>query len=113
MLKITNNEVNTVLEYLNKKYPSETDVFIHLCEDYDTIQTPDGGVGFGVFVKPENNGDIPHIYIACDIPNDEHQLTETIAHEYKHFLQWRNGEEFDEKEAESFAKKVVEDLWTK
>lgn len=107
MIKFLNEEVNKTIVFLNSKYPMEKDVFIHVCEGYDTIETPEG-LGFGVFVKPEKENVVPQVYIAGDMLNDNFQIPETIAHEYKHFMQWCNGEEFSEEEAEKFAKEVVE-----
>lgn len=112
MIKFVNEEINKTIVLLNAEYPTRKDVFIHVCEGYDTIETPDG-VGFGVFVKPESENETPTIYIAGDMPNDDFQIVETIAHEYKHFMQWCNGEEFSEKQAEDFAKEVVEKLCRK
>lgn len=34
-----------------------------------------------------------------------------FAHEYRHFLQDINGEEFDEQVSDDFADKVVKDFW--
>lgn len=110
MLKFVNQEIDSILKYLNQNYSTEKDVFIHICEEYDTIQSPDGGIGFGLFIKPESKEDLPHIYIAGNMPNDDKELIETITHEYKHFLQWCNNEEFDEEEADLFAEKAVKDL---
>lgn len=112
MIKFVNEEINKTIAFLNAEYPTQKDVFIHVCEGYDTIETPDG-VGFGVFVKPEGENETHTIYIAGDMPNDDFQIAETIAHEYKHFMQWCNGEEFSEEQAEDFAKEVVEKLCRK
>ena len=113
MIKILNEEISRVISYLNLKYPTDKDVFLHICEGYDTIETPDG-MGFGVFVKPESSEQVPAIYIAGDMPNDDFQIIETLAHEYKHFMQYCNGEEFSEEQAENLAKEVVKDLcWIK
>lgn len=112
MIKFVNEEISKTVSFLNSEYPTQKDVFIHVCEGYDTIETPDG-VGFGVFVKPENETEIPTIYIAGEMPNDDFQIIETIAHEYRHFIQWFNNEEFSEEQSEDFAKEVVEKLCRK
>lgn len=112
MIKISNTEIDRTIKFLNENYPTEKEVFLHICEGYDTIETTDG-CGFGVFVKPETKEDIPNIYIAGDMPNDDFQIAETLAHEYKHFMQWCNGEEFSEQEAEDFAKEVIDKLCRK
>lgn len=74
---------------------------VHIMEDYDTIQSPDGGVGFGVFVPATME-----IYLAGDIPEKEEGLIKTLSHEYKHFLQHCEGKPFDEEEAEAFAEEI-------
>lgn len=112
MIKFVNEEINKTVAFLNSEYPTQKDVFIHVCEGYDAIETPDG-FGFGVFAKPESETEIPAIYIAGDMPNDDFQIVETIAHEYRHFMQWCNNEELSEEQAEDFAKEVVEKLCRK
>lgn len=112
MIKIANAEIDNSIRYLNERYPIDKDVFIHICEGYDTIETPEG-MGFGLFVKPNSDDEIPSIYIAGDMPNDDFQIVETLSHEYKHFMQYCNGEGFSEKQAEEFARKVVEKLCKK
>lgn len=111
MIKIVNEEIDSMIAYLNREYPTKKDCFIHICEGYDVIQTPDGK-GFGVFEVPKTEDDVPCVYIAGDMPNDDFQIVETLAHEYKHFMQWCNKEEFSEKEAEEFAKEIKE-KWKK
>lgn len=112
MIKILNQDIDGAIKYLNENYPTEKQVFLHICEGYDTIETPDG-TGFGVFVKPNSDDEIPEIYIAGDMPNDDLQVVKTLAHEYKHFMQYCYGEQFSEEEAEEFARKVVGELCRK
>ena len=61
-------------------------------------------LGFGVFVPPEEK-----IYIADDLPGGEESMIETVAHEWKHWLQYCNDEAYDEEEAEDFARQIVEE----
>lgn len=89
------------INYLQKNFPWEENVKVYIMEDYDTIQSPDGGVGFGVFVPATME-----IYLAGDIPEKEEGLIKTLSHEYKHFLQHCEGEPFDEEEAENFAEEI-------
>lgn len=110
MLKILNSEIDKTIKYLNSEYPVNKEVFLHICEGYDTIKT-DTGVGFGAFVKSISNENPPVIYIAGDMPNDDYQMIEALAHEYRHFLQWCNGEEFSEEQAEIFGKQVAAKLF--
>lgn len=56
---------------------------------------------------------IPHydyIYIADDLPGGEESMIETVAHEWKHWLQYCNDEAYDEEEAEDFARQIVEEF---
>lgn len=112
MIKISNPDIDRTIKYLNENYPTEKEVFLHICEGYETIETPDG-MGFGVFVKPNSDNEVPMIYIAGDMPNDDFQVIETLAHEYRHFMQYCNGEEFSEEQAEEFARKVVDEICRK
>lgn len=50
------------------------------------------------------------IYLAEEIPDKETSIIETLAHEYKHFMQDCLGQEFDENEAEQFANQVLKDM---
>ncbi len=109
MLKISNLEIDKTIKFLNENYPTDKDVFLHICEGYDTIETPDG-IGFGVFVKPETKDETPSIFIAGDIPSEDFQIIETLAHEYCHFIQYCEEKEFSEEEAENFAKEVIDKL---
>lgn len=105
MIKFVNETICRTIKHLNANYPMEQDVYIHIADGYDCIEGPDGTKGFGVYV-PE----IKSIYIADDVPEPETTLIETIAHEYKHFMQHCAGEPFDEDEAEEFALIVVREL---
>ena len=92
------NIINKTLEYLEKNYPQNQNVNVNICEGYDCIESPTGEKGFGVFVP-----DTLDIYIATDVPEPQDTLVETMAHEYKHFMQYCEEQPFDEEEAESFA----------
>ena len=91
------NIINKTFEYLEKNYPQKQKVNVKICEGYDCIETPEG-IGFAVFVP-----DTLEIYIATDVPDYERTLIETMAHEYKHFMQYCEGKSFDEDEADAFA----------
>ena len=87
-----------VVDYLRKHYPppegsGEVEV--------EFLEGPDGSMGFGVFVPTEEK-----IYIADDLPGGEESMIETVAHEWKHWLQYCN----DEEEAEDFARQIVEEF---
>ena len=81
MIKIINNIINDFIVFLNQNYGIEQTVYVHIAENCESIQTPDGGIGFGVF---DNTTD--KIYVACDYEfMDNRSILTTIAHEYKHF----------------------------
>lgn len=50
------------------------------------------------------------IYIADDLPGGEESMIETVAHEWKRWLQYCNDEAYDEEEAEDFAGQIVEEF---
>lgn len=93
--------ITAAVNYIQKNFSREENVTVYIMEDYDTIQSPDGGVGFGVFVPAAME-----IYLAGDIPEKEEGLIKTLSHEYKHFLQHCEGKPFDEEEAEAFAEEI-------
>ena len=53
-------------------------------------------------------GDLPEL--EEDTKETELAIVETLAHEYKHFMQHCEGREFDEEEAENFATQVLADF---
>lgn len=111
MIKILNDCVQLVIDHLNAKYPQDKKVYLHIVEGYDVIEGPDGTRGFGVFVVPQTSDDVPMIYIPGEEPMGEWELViESISHEYKHFMQWCSGEDFDEEAAEAFAWKVAKEI---
>ena len=107
MIKIISNEVNEFIKYLNEKYKTEKDVYMHIIENCDVVKNPQTGTtAYGAYVSSPN-GDYNHIYIAglCD------EVLWTIAHEYKHHLQKYNEQvDFSEEDADNFADKVVNDF---
>lgn len=55
-----------VVDYLRKHYPppeGSGEVEVEFLEGYDSIEGPDGSMGFGVFIPTEEK-----IYIADDLP---------------------------------------------
>ena len=110
MILLSNKTITNVIEYLNDQYPTDREVYMHICEGYDCIDV-DNQVGFGVSKVPTSAEENFEIWIAGDL-SDECLIT-TIAHEFAHFIQYIHGEPFDEDEAEEFANKVLEDLQCK
>ena len=95
-----------VIDFLNAQYIRPDDVEVIICEGHDCIKAPDGeGIGFGVLDARARK-----IYIAGDLPEKEEDLPFTIAHEYRHFMQYCAGVAFDEQDADDFAAGVMERL---
>lgn len=104
-MKELQEKIEKACMYLYDNYPVTGNVNIELCWGYDCIEAPDGNKGFGVFVPDTNT-----IYVATDVPEPEHTIIETIAHEYMHFIQKCAGIPYDEEKAERFGKKIVSEL---
>lgn len=100
MLEIVSSDFLKATNYLIDNYPTDKRLIVHVMEGYDTIETPTGK-GFGVFI-PETL----EIYIAGDMPGESENLIKTLAHEFKHFLQYCDGKPFNETEAEKFAEEI-------
>ena len=100
MLEIISSDFLKATNYLIDNYPTDKRLIVHVMEGYDTIETPTGK-GFGVFI-PEKL----EIFIAGDMPGESKDLIKTLAHEFKHFLQYCDGKPFDETEAEEFAEEI-------
>ena len=84
-----------VVDYLRKHYPppeGSGEVEMEFLEGYESIEGPDGSMGFD------------------DLPGGEEGMIETVAHEWKHWLQYCNDEAYDEEEAEDFARQIVEEF---
>lgn len=103
MVRIINKKIDALIELLNKKHPEGPDVYLHIIEDCDTIDTGEG-VGFGVYKT-----DTMEIYVAGDLPEIEAVL-HTIAHEFAHHLQQISGEGYDEEYADEYADAILEEL---
>lgn len=100
MLEIVSSDFLKATNYLIDNYPTDKRLIVHVMEGYDTIETPTGK-GFGVFI-PETL----EIYIAGDMPGESEDLIKTLAHEFKHFLQYCDGKPFNETEADEFAEEI-------
>ena len=105
MIRILNDFELSFIEFLNKKHFTDEEVKLSILHNYDCV---DGGdeTGFAVYV-PE----LKTIMLPTETPEECADMKEFIihnlAHEYKHFLQDVNGEEFNEDEADKFADEVV------
>jgi hypothetical protein len=102
---ICNDAINRAIKYLEENHSVKEKVYLHIAEGFDCIESPDGQKGFGCYIPSEKS-----IYLAEEIPDKETSIIETLAHEYKHFMQDCLGQEFDENEAEQFANQVLKDM---
>ena len=105
MIVICNDAINRAIKYLEENHSVKEKVYLHIAEGFDCIESPDGQKGFGCYIPSEKS-----IYLAEEIPDKETSIIETLAHEYKHFMQDCLGQEFDENEAEQFANQVLKDV---
>lgn len=119
MIKTSNKIVDKTIQYLNTNYSVADTVYIKILEDYDSIEVEENGKRvFGLF-----DTDTKTIYIPILISekiikefgiNREEEIIRRIAHEYRHFMQMCNGaksvDDFDEKDAEEFGKKIVKEI---
>lgn len=105
MIKINNDITDEVIKHLQKNYPLKESVYVKVIAGYDTVASPDGRIGFGVYEKKTRT-----IYIPGELPKDEYAAITTLAHEYKHFMQHMNKERFDEQEADKFGEKIYKEM---
>ena len=104
MLEVISSDFLKASNYLIDNYPIEEKLLVHVVEGYDTIETPQG-VGFGVFV-PETL----EIFIAGEMPDKEENLIKVLAHEFMHFLQYRDKKPYDEADADAFAEEIYKKI---
>ena len=105
VIVIANDNIDRTLQHLEEYYPRKQKVFLHILEESDAVEAPNGEMGFGVFDTTHQS-----IYIAADIPEPEINVPWIIAHEYKHYLQWCDDKPYDENEADLFADMVMKEL---
>lgn len=96
------DEYKAFYEWLKQRYHVNEQCSMALIVDCDTIESPDGKTGFGCFEADTNC-----LYIVADAPGGAHSVFLVIAHEFKHFLQKANGEEYNEEDADKFANHLV------
>lgn len=104
MLEVISRDFLKAANYLKDNYPISEKVVVHVVEGYDAVETPQGK-GFGVFV-PETL----EIFIAGEMPEKEENLIKVLAHEFKHFLQYRDKKPYDEAEADAFAEEIYKEV---
>lgn len=76
---------------------------IHIIEDYDCFESPDGTQSFGVY--DTNNKEI---WVAGDI--NRINVVEILLHELAHYYQDIDNVRFNEKDADNIVKDWLEDL---
>lgn len=112
MIILFNETIHRAIKYLEENYPEKEKVYLHIAEGFDCIESPDGKKGFGCYIPEEKSiylaGDFQEII--KDAQEKETAIVETLAHEYKHFMQHCEGKEFNEEEAGDFATKVLADF---
>lgn len=105
MIRILNDFELNFIKFLNDKHFTDQEVKLSILHNYDCVDSEDGS-GFAVYI-PE----LKTIMLPTEIPDEVDDFTDFIihnlAHEYKHFLQDVNGEEFDEDAADKFADEIV------
>lgn len=105
MIKILNKFELDFIKFLNNKHFTEQEVKLSILHNYDCVDSEDGS-GFAVYI-PE----LKTIMLPTETPKEVADYKEfvihNLAHEYKHFLQDVNGEEFSEQEADKFADEIV------
>lgn len=112
-------EVQSFIEFLNERYPTDKDAVVVVLPGYDSVMDP---------TQTDENGE-PAVGWACYdpqacvlwIPGVAPQIEglaeeeirrirfEHIAHEFVHHLQNCGGREFNEDEAEQLAQKIVDE----
>ena len=109
MIKILNKFELDFIEFLNNKHFTDEEVKLSILHGYGAVESDESGnKGFAVY--------LPHlktIMLPTETPEECADMKDfvihNLAHEYKHFLQDVNGEEFSEEEADKFADKMVEE----
>ena len=105
MIRILNDFELNFIEFLNDKQFTDEEVKLSILHNYDCVDR-EYGSGFAVYIPK-----LKTIMLPTEIPDEVKDMKEfvihNLAHEYKHFLQDVNGEEFDEDEADKFADEVV------
>lgn len=105
MIRILNDFEYNFIKFLNDKNFIDQEVKLSILHNYDCVDS-DNGSGFAVYIPG-----LKTIMLPTEVPEEVKDMKEfvihNLAHEYKHFLQDVNGEEFDEDEADKFADEIV------
>ena len=114
MIKIISSDIHEFINFLNTKFPTNKDVFLHIVENCDTVEDPiTGEQGYGVFVTSKDDL-YNHIYVVGmdeNTPLECSDICWLIAHEFKHFIQkYMEDDDFSEDGADSFAYKMIKEF---
>ena len=109
MIRILNDFEYNFIKFLNDKHFTDEEVKLSILHGYDAVESDESGnKGFAVY--------LPHlrtIMLPTETPEEIADMKDfvihNLAHEYKHFLQDVNGEEFSEEEADKFADEIIEE----
>lgn len=106
MIRILNDFELNFINFLNKKHFTDQEVKLSILHNYESVGGDDENVGFAMYVS-----ELKTIMLPTEVPEEVKDMKEfvihNLAHEYKHFLQDVNMEEFDEDEADTFADEIV------
>ena len=108
MIKFANDYIQSFIDYLNGKYATNEDVQLFIVPPFFACDTVDDLGGF----YEENSNTIVVLYNPEWEGRDDVdlQIMGVIAHEYRHYLAEKNGEEQNEQKCDDFAYKVIEEF---
>lgn len=107
MIEILDEYELNFIDYINKLKLTNKKVKLSILHNYQSVGSDDDNVGFAVYL-PELNTIMLPTEKPEELEDDKDFIIHNLAHEYKHFLQDCNGEEFDEAKADKFADDIVE-----
>lgn len=106
MIKILDEFERGFVEFLNNKNLTDKVVKLSILHNYETVG--DGEFGFAVYI-PESKTIMLPTERPKELADYKEFIIHNLAHEYKHFLQDMNGQDFNEDEADQFADMIVEE----
>lgn len=98
------------MQALNDQRMTDESVTVKLCRGYYVVGDSDN-MGFGVYIP--SKGLILLADIAPDIEKEisrQEFFAQNLGHEYKHHLQYVNGEPYDEDAAHAFAQEFMKSV---
>ena len=106
MIKILNDFESNFINFLNKKHFTNEVVKLSILHNYETVGDED--MGFAVYIPSQNTIMLP-TQVPEELSDMKDFIIHNLAHEYKHFLQDINNQEFNEEEADQFADDMVKE----